>query len=485
MVGLVALAVRAAPLLVPGVLTSVREYDSGVMYTGSLALASGQLPYRDFVFLHPPGALLALLPFAAVGRVGDDALGLGLARLAVVAIGAVNAMLVAWLLRRRGVAAMLAGGLGYALWAAVVPAEQTVLLEPALNLGLLVALACVASGRRGAVTWAGVALGLACAVKYWAAVDVVLLLAVVGCRFGRRAAWRFLAGAAVGAAVVVLPFFARAPGQMWRQTVLTQLHRPVAAVGIDERGRLFSPLVRFAAVDGVLPGVVWLGALAVVVVLGLVPMVVAWARREHPRDWPDVGRWAVIAAVHLVVLCVSASFYYHYAAWAAAPVLLVVGALVGRLARAGVRASQVALAGVGVVTVVLLTGELLDLPGAAPDRSSAVAWAHQRDCVWGSAAELVWLDAAATDEDDGCAVFVDRFGVGLTLDPPAQIAQDDEVWAGNPRWRAAAWAQIESSDGVLLGAGEDTWFDPAQEAQFHGAFVLDETVGDVELWRRR
>ena len=49
------------------------------------------LPYRDFVLLHPPGIMLALAPFAAVGRLTADHVGFVLAGLAFTGIGAVNA----------------------------------------------------------------------------------------------------------------------------------------------------------------------------------------------------------------------------------------------------------------------------------------------------------------------------------------------------------------------------------------------------------
>ena len=38
------------------------DYDEGVYFSASALLFRGELPYRDFVFVHPPGALLLWAP---------------------------------------------------------------------------------------------------------------------------------------------------------------------------------------------------------------------------------------------------------------------------------------------------------------------------------------------------------------------------------------------------------------------------------------
>lgn len=66
-------------------------YDDGGHYGAADALLSGRLPYRDFLLRHPPGIALALSPFAAIGRLTSDPTGMALARLACMAVGALNA----------------------------------------------------------------------------------------------------------------------------------------------------------------------------------------------------------------------------------------------------------------------------------------------------------------------------------------------------------------------------------------------------------
>jgi hypothetical protein len=62
----VALAARLVPLLRGGGLYALGNYDDGVHFAAAMGVIHDLLPYRDFVFLHPPGVLLALAPFADV-----------------------------------------------------------------------------------------------------------------------------------------------------------------------------------------------------------------------------------------------------------------------------------------------------------------------------------------------------------------------------------------------------------------------------------
>ncbi len=64
---LVAFATRQT-LIADAGLDGLHAYDDGVYYAGAAALLSGRMPYEEFVFLHPPGILVLLLPFAELGR---------------------------------------------------------------------------------------------------------------------------------------------------------------------------------------------------------------------------------------------------------------------------------------------------------------------------------------------------------------------------------------------------------------------------------
>ena len=99
---LVAFLVRAVPILRGGGLEGYLGYDDGVYFAAAAALVHGFLPYRDFLLLHPPGIALLLSPFALLAGTTDGATGFAVARLAFMAVGALNAGLVTLVAGRYG-----------------------------------------------------------------------------------------------------------------------------------------------------------------------------------------------------------------------------------------------------------------------------------------------------------------------------------------------------------------------------------------------
>ena len=61
LVALVALVVRLVVVLRGGGLHALMGYDDGVYFTAAAKLLFGQVPYRDFVLLHPPLITLVLV----------------------------------------------------------------------------------------------------------------------------------------------------------------------------------------------------------------------------------------------------------------------------------------------------------------------------------------------------------------------------------------------------------------------------------------
>ena len=232
----VALAARLVPMLRGGGLFGLGNSDDGVYYASAIALVHGQLPYRDFLLLHPPGIVVALAPFAALGRLIGEHEGFALARLGWVLLGAVNAVLVSRILRPIGLVGAALGGLCYAVLYPAVYVEWTTQLQGLGNTLLLVSLLLLSKGRTArlgttaTLILAGSLLGAAATVKIW---GVVAVLLVVGWQFfalGARRAALVLGGAALGATAVCLPFFLAAPGRMWRYVVTAQL-RPSSEYG--------------------------------------------------------------------------------------------------------------------------------------------------------------------------------------------------------------------------------------------------------------
>jgi alpha-1,2-mannosyltransferase len=91
---------RLVPLLNGGGLYAMGNYDDGVHYAVAMGLVHGLLPYRDFLFLHPPGIGLLLAPFASLADLIGEPQAMLVARLCWIALGGVNAVLCALVLAR-------------------------------------------------------------------------------------------------------------------------------------------------------------------------------------------------------------------------------------------------------------------------------------------------------------------------------------------------------------------------------------------------
>ncbi len=196
------------------------DYDPGVYFASAALFARGELPYRDFVMVHPPLVLLALFP---VARFEDPAVGFFAARLMVCVLGGFSCLLVGRLaLTLAGPVAAIAAGLLYASYPEAAVAERAPFIDPFLSFIVLVFanlwIAEQPSARR--VFLAGVVGGLAVATKAWAGIWVLASLASLPERDRGRSAGLLLAGGLAGFLIVVAPFFAAAPGPFVEQVVL-------------------------------------------------------------------------------------------------------------------------------------------------------------------------------------------------------------------------------------------------------------------------
>lgn len=161
-------------------------YNDGVYFGSALRLVGGHLPYRDFVFLHPPGIAIVLAPIAALSHVVGEPAGLAVARL-LTAGAQVGVVVVGTLtLRYRGRVAMVATGVALACFPLAVDVANTVQLEPYyVFFCLLGTLALFGpSGsfttQRNRLFMAGLAFGFACVIKAWALMPVAALGCVRG-----------------------------------------------------------------------------------------------------------------------------------------------------------------------------------------------------------------------------------------------------------------------------------------------------------------
>jgi alpha-1,2-mannosyltransferase len=432
--GVVAVVARGWLVLRHAGVGGLHDYDDGVYYAGSAALVAGRLPYRDFLFLHPPGILLALSPFSALAAVTSDPVGLGAARAAFWVLGGLNAALTARVAGRQGYLAAVLGGLCYALWYPAVYAERTTLLEPLGNTGLLVALLLVARPRdevtRRAEILAGAALGLAVCVKIWMIVPLAVLVVWQLLTARLLGAARVAVGAVLAAVVVVLPFVVGG-GPMFRMVVLDQLGRP----------RMSGLLARLSSIMGLrpfgqlVPDVVEGAVLLLVLAVVAVAVVVAASVPGPPRLY--VG----LLLANLALLIGGPSYFEHYGTLASVPWALV---LATAAARASARFPGAARgwSPVGVaVTLALLAHHATTLRTEVgepfPASVLAPAVAGRRCVTSDDPTALAALDVLSSDLRRGCPLLVDA--TGETYDRAAMYRPDG---APVPRGQNQLWQRV-------------------------------------------
>jgi alpha-1,2-mannosyltransferase len=438
-IGLLALLVRAAIVLrSAGGPTGLFGYDPGVYYAAGDALIHGRVPYRDFLLLHPPAVMLATAPFAAIGSWTSDETGFVLANSVFMCIGALNAALVTVTGRRLGLperAARIAG-IAYAVWVGAAAAEISVRLEPLGTLMLLACLLCVVPVVRGvgkgSALLGGVFAGVACTVKIWWCVPVVVIAAWVAVGTRRRSALlRFLAGVGCGLAVVAGPFLAMAPSAMWRMVVLDQLGRP----------RETSFLVRAFEITGVraafaphsTSGYV---ALALACLVAVAMGVASWRSRIR---FP-----LVLIGLQLVVLLLSPSFFNFYDDYAGAAAALVMGS--ATTVRVGARWTRVAVvaAPAAGTAYVLVAGTYLSVSRRFPASELAAGVADARCVMSDSPSALIELDALSRGLAAGCPNWVDVSGRTYDSDR-APVSRPH-----NARWQATVLHYLRSGDALIV-----------------------------------
>jgi hypothetical protein len=200
-----------------------------------------------------------MAPVALLAKVSAVTSAMAAARLLTVGASAACVTLLGSLVRHRGAFVTLVACGVLAVYPDDIMAAHTVLLEPWMNL-LVLAGACLAfrGGRLATprrLTRAGVLFGVAGAVKYWAVLPALGLLALClltgsedgaggvqdgrgrghgghGGHAGQRRlrAVRFAGGVLAGFTVTVLPFAAPWPGLFVRSTLLDQVARVGSAV---------------------------------------------------------------------------------------------------------------------------------------------------------------------------------------------------------------------------------------------------------------
>jgi hypothetical protein len=425
---LVGLALRLYQLSRPGYLHGITEYDDGTDFGSAVRLVHGVLPYRDFIMVQPPGITLLMAPVALATKAAGTVTGMAAGRVLTALAGAAAIPLAGLLTRHRGLVAVTVACGILAVFPDSLVASLTVLLEPWLVLFCLLGALAVfdgdrlANGRR--LIWGGLAFGFAGAVKVWAILPVLVILALTVRR--PRQAVRFGAGVAASFLIPVLPFALLAPVTFYRSVIVAQLVRS-DLVRVPLAFRLQHMLGLTHAPPLAAPALVAIGAAVIVIIAGLV---ILGVRLTHQAP-PALDLFAIITfALVVVAFLLPADFYVHYSAFLAPflglaiglPLSRVLGALpvAGPRARAArlVRRGAAVLAVVAVATLAVVQGFAeSNMAAAIPatEISAAERMIPPGACVFTDQVSYTIAINRFTSAVPGCSPMVDGVGTDYAL----------------------------------------------------------------------
>lgn len=472
-----AVAVRLFTLLRPGYLTGITEYDDGVYLGGSLRLVEGALPYKDFAFIQPPGILLLMSPVALVAHLTTAVKGLALARMLTVLASTACVPLAGNLVRYRGTVVTLVTCGVLAVYPGDITTAHTLMLEPWMNLACLLAITAAFRrghlARPGRLAWAGLALGFACAIKFWAAAPaaVLLVLCLVHRKDRVRRVRAYLPALAAGFVLPVLPFFASAPATFLRSTIADQAARAGSPVSVGVRlanltglidiinkrgGVSFNAGAQSLYAVGARAGLGtaslgWLPIGAVVVLGGLIAAGYLWqSRRLSELEWLSLAT-AVLASAAIIGY---SAFFYHYPDFPAPWLALTAGGAAGALAgyrtwrKIVVWALAVLLAGIAALQV----RETFPLQQTTAEGMAQLIPAGS--CLVTDEASLAIAADRFTDLPRGCPNIVDALAETLVLSNGVSI-----------QGGAKDMPQVVSAWRGWLGAADYVWLSPGHGSQ--------------------
>jgi hypothetical protein len=497
-----ALALRLSVLSRPGYLTGVTEYDDGVYLGGAIRLISGTLPYHGFAFVQPPGILLLMAPVALIAKASTATHAMAAARLLTVLASAACVPLVGHLVRYRGVFVTLVSCGVLAVYPDDITTAHTLILEPWMNL-LLLAGVCIAF-RRGRLAspprllWAGVVIGFAGAVKYWAALPALALLVVCllappgrqatggGRARPRSRAGRLAVGLIAGFAVPVLPFAVTGPGLFIRSTLLDQAVRAGSSVPASLRLAHLTGLIDVLNGQGQLTlhsgthSLFASGGTATVqttsagwapfILTAIVIVVIGLGYALRPAR-PSPLEWYVLVCCLGAVAAVLAysAFFYHYADFVAPWLSMSAGcaarALCAALAgRPRVRRSLIAVAGVLILGLAAFQARELSglrAPSIYPDQAAIPAGS----CVVSDEVSLT-IAANRFSTRPGCPAVLDSLATTLVEDNGISVqggakssARAVAAWHWIFAHAQYVWLSSDSDRRIPWSNALSQWFD--------------------------
>jgi 4-amino-4-deoxy-L-arabinose transferase-like glycosyltransferase len=469
--GLVALGICAYQLSLPHAFLGVHGSDDGVYLGPALRLVHGDLPYRDYAFVHPPGIALLMAPLGILGD-GRDVMAGG--RIITALVAGLNASLAAVAVRSFGRVAMLVAGLGLAVFPLAVSADHTLTLDPYLVLFCLLGTIAMfkdgelANPRR--IMVAGALFGFAGAVKAWALFPAIAALCTC-IPLWRSAVRPYLSGVLLGFAALSLPFFLVAPGAFVHDVVLAQLNRHATGQGFASVSERLVIMLGLSAPSGVSTKT-HLAVILALVVVAFVFAVYFLLRRSYVRL-----EWFLLAATAIVVLSMLflvKEFYEFYSYFVVAFGAMLLGVCFGRLAegmrwaaersvgrtaRALTIAESIALPVLVVVAAVLVlqsgTSYSRSFLSSAYDPQATIApQVPKGACVVFDEVGNLIDSGRLFSSRPGCPALVDAFGLWLTdndgIGPNAQVPHSKPFVA---KWRS--W--LGRADYAVLSAPQSSY----------------------------
>ena len=406
---LISLALGYYQLLRGGNLHAILEYDDGVYFGSAVRLAHGSYPYRNYVSVQPPGITVLLAPLGLLSRGIGTRVTFEMARLLTPLVEAAGVFCVGWLVRhRRGATAVAC--LIMAVMADAVMTERTVMLEPYCVLGCLLGLLALFEGdrltrSRSRLFWAGAAFGIAASFELFAFFPFLVVCGALLLSTRRVRIVPLLLGGAAGFADICGGFFVLAPRSFVRDVFTAQMARTeVVLPSTWDRLLHLLGLPEAAAYSNVV------GVLIVCLIVMAGVAVLVAAARQAVRGVSELELCALaIAVCSAFFLLQPPAFYYHYAAFAAPFLALLMGLSAARIGLRFAAALAVFLLVVGVAHAVRFVQTHTT---SWPDQSATIdARIPSHACVLADDP----ADLLLANRFD-CDPVLDTYGTGFVLD---------------------------------------------------------------------
>lgn len=420
-IAVLAAALAAYQLTRPGLLLGDTP-DVSVYLGAAVRLVHGATPYRDYVFVQPPGFVILAAPIGLLSDATGTRDALGVLRLLMPLLAAANVLLVGRLLRHRGPIAIVVACTVMACFPAELYAIRGPQLEPVVALFCLVGVALIFEGdgfsTRRRMAAGGAALGVATAVKLSALIPIVMLLVVVMVA-ARRRGLAAVAGVVGGFAILTLPFAALAPGAFWRDTVATQ----VARVPASSRASVLTRLGEMTGLSEIAaPAALVIGVSAGVVALVVVAFL-ASRRGPTPLEWFALTSTGGVAAAQFA----PAQYYPQYAALLAPFVSILLGLALSRVTESVSRRMAVRLVAALAGAALFITQGVFVHGESTPDFAAVVdAVVPSGACVLANAPVYLVTTDRFQSSVPGCTDMTEPAGTVLAL--PANSSDAVHVW---------------------------------------------------------